>query len=250
MHKALVPLKRVIDYNVQVRVKPDKTGVVTDNVKMSMNPFDAIALEEALRLKEQKQVETVTALTIGPKACEDVLRQAYALGADNAIHVLTDTTLEPLAIAKLLAKLANTLQCDLVMMGKQAIDDDNNQTGQMLAGMLNWAQGCFISKIEMEDGTATVIREVDGGLETLQLKLPAVITVDLRLNEPRFPSLPNIMKAKSRPIDTRDLSSFGIEANPQFEVLEVTSPPKREPGVMVENVTELVQKLKDAKVLP
>jgi electron transfer flavoprotein beta subunit len=247
----LVPIKRVIDYRVQVRIKPDHSGVVTDHVKMSINPFDAIALEEAIRLKESKQVDTVTVVSIGSKLCEDILRQGLAMGADRAILIESDRPLVPLQTASIFAQLVNDQQISLVMMGKQAIDDDNNQTGQVLAAKLHWSQACFISDLLLENNTATVVREIDGGLETLKITLPAVITVDLRLNEPRLAKLPDIMKAKSKPLDTLGVETFAFDPDPHFDILEIQAPPERKSGLIVNNVAELVDKLRhEAKVLP
>jgi electron transfer flavoprotein beta subunit len=248
--KALVPIKRVIDYNVVIRVKPDHTSVVTDGVKMGINPFDAIALEEALRLKEKNIVTHIIAVSIGP-ASQDVLRQALALGVDEVIWVKTDVDLEPLDIAHILARMIQTEAIELVLMGKQAIDDDCNQTGQILAGLCGFSQATFASKIIIENKTAIVSREIDEGIETLRMPLPAVITVDLRLNEPRFASLPQIMKAKSKPIREVLLSDYlDMPAN-TFTYLSVIEPPARTPGIMVHSAEELVDKLRhEAKVLP
>lgn len=251
MHKVLVPLKRVIDYRVQVRVKPDHSGVVTDHVKMSINPFDAIALEEALQLKEKNQVESITVVSIGTKVCDDILRQGLAMGADDAILIESDKALAPLQSASIFASIVKEGQYDLVLMGKQAIDDDNNQTGQILAAKLDWAQGCFISKLKLSTDTATVTREVDGGLESLELTLPAVITADLRLNEPRLAKLPDIMKAKSKPLNTVPLSNFTYNSDAGFDIVEITPPTQRTAGIMVESMDELMDKLRhEAKVLP
>lgn len=250
MLNILVPLKRVIDYRVQVRVKPDNSGVVTDHVKMSINPFDAIALEEALRLKESKQADKVTVVSIGPKICEEILRQGLAMGADEAVLIESGQPLVPLQTASILASVVKEHQYNLVLMGKQAIDDDNNQTGQILAAKLDWSQGCFISHLTLDDGTATVVREVDGGLETLEIILPAVITADLRLNEPRLAKLPDIMKAKNKPLTTYPLAQFSFNTDPGYDILSVTTPPKRQAGVMVASIDELIDKLRhEAKVL-
>jgi electron transfer flavoprotein beta subunit len=240
----LIPIKRVIDYKVPVRVKPDHSGVVTQNVKMSMNPFDEIALEEALRLKEKGIASKLTAVTIGTSVCRDILQQAYALGVDAAMLIETDKIFEPLAIANILQAVVQKTQTQLVIMGKQAIDDDNNQTGQILAAKLGWAQGCFASKLAIEGESATVVREVDAGLETLKLKLPAVITTDLRLNEPRLAKLPDIMKAKSKPIETISADSLGVDLPEHIEVLETTPPKPRQKGEMLESVDELLEKIK------
>ena len=243
--KLLVAVKRVIDYNVKVRVKADETGVETANVKMSMNPFDEIAIEEAVRLLEAGTATEVVAVSMGVQQCQETIRTALAMGADRGIHVKTDDELQPLAVAKLLAKLVEKEAPDVVILGKQAIDDDSNQTGQMLAGLLGWSQGTFASKIELSDGGANVTREVDGGLETLAITLPAIITTDLRLNEPRYASLPNIMKAKKKPIDEMSPADLGIDVAPRLTTLKVTEPAKREGGVKVESVAELVDKLKN-----
>ncbi|EIE23998.1 electron transfer flavo protein beta-subunit [Coccomyxa subellipsoidea C-169] len=247
-----IAVKRVIDYNARVRVKADKSGVETANVKMSMNPFCEIAVEEALRLKGKKLAEEVVAVSLGPKACQDQIRTAMAMGADRGIHVLTDTELQPLAVAKLLAKIAERETPDMFLLGKQAIDDDCNQTGQMLAALLSWPQATFASKVEMEAGNkrAVVTREVDGGLETLRLRLPAVVTTDLRLNEPRYATLPNIMKAKKKPIDQLTPEELGVDVAPRLQTVKVEEPPKRKGGIIVKSVEELVDKLRnEAKVL-
>ena len=243
--KVLVPVKRVIDYNVKARVKPDQSGVDLANVKMSMNPFCEIAVEEAVRLKEKGAVTEVVAISIGPVQAQETLRTALAMGADRAILLQTDQDLEPLAVAKALAAVVAEEKPDVVVMGKQAIDGDNNATGQMLSAILGWPQATFASKIELEAGKAKVTREVDGGLQTLELNLPAVITVDLRLNEPRYASLPNIMKAKKKPLDVKELASLGVDVAPRLKVLKVTEPPKRAGGVKVENAADLVMKLKN-----
>ena len=243
--KVLVPVKRVIDYNVKVRVKSDKTGVETANVKMSMNPFDEIAVEEAVRLKEAGKADEIVAVSMGVAQCQETLRTAFAMGADRGIHVLTDAELQPLAVAKLLKAIIEEEKPDLVILGKQAIDDDANQTGQMLAGLLGWPQGTFASKLVVGDGSLEVTREIDGGLETEKLKTPAIITTDLRLNEPRYASLPNIMKAKRKPIDQKSPDDYGVDIAPRLETLKVTEPPKREGGVKVGSVAELVEKLRN-----
>ncbi len=249
--KVLVAVKRVIDYNVKIRVKPDKTGVETANVKMSMNPFDEIGIEEAVRLKESGAATEVVAVSMGPQACQETIRTALAMGADRGIHVQTEAELQPLAVAKLLKAIADKEQPQLVILGKQAIDDDSNQTGQMLSALLGWSQGCFASKLVLNgDGTANVTREVDGGLETVALKLPLVLTTDLRLNEPRYASLPNIMKAKKKPIDVLTPEQLGIDPAPRLKTLKVGEPPKRKSGVKVKSVAELVDKLRnEAKVI-
>ncbi|WDI33074.1 electron transfer flavoprotein subunit beta/FixA family protein [Hyphococcus flavus] len=243
--KILVPVKRVIDYNVKVRVKSDETGVDLANVKMSMNPFDEIAVEEAVRLKEAGTAEEIVAISIGPEKAQDQIRQALAMGADRGILIKTDETVEPLSVAKLLKAVAEEEKPDLMILGKQAIDDDSNQTGQMLAALLGWAQGTFASKVEKDGDNLKVTREIDGGLQTISIKLPAVVTTDLRLNEPRYASLPNIMKAKKKPLDVKDIGDFSVDITPRLEVVKVTEPPKREAGVKVESVAELVDKLKN-----
>ena len=248
--KVLVPVKRGVDYNVKIRVKSDGSGIELANVKMSMNPFDEIAVEEAVRMKERGDATEIVAVTIGPAKSQDTLRTAMAIGADRAIHVVTDDTVEPLAVAKILKGVAEAESPDLVVMGKQAIDDDCNQTGQMLAALLGWPQGTFASKVVIADGDATVTREVDGGLETLRLKMPAIITTDLRLNEPRYPKLPNIMKAKKKPLDAKTPADYGVDTTPRLTVVTTAEPPTREAGVMVGSVAELVNKLKsEAEVL-
>lgn len=243
--KVLVPVKRVIDYNVKVRVKSDQTGVDLANVKMSMNPFDEIAVEEAIRLKEAGIATEIVAISIGPEKAQDQIRQALAMGADRGILIKTDQEVEPLGVAKLLKAVAAEEGPELIILGKQAIDDDSNQTGQMLAALLGWAQGTFASKIEKKDGTLNVTREVDGGLQTIALKLPAIVTTDLRLNEPRYASLPNIMKAKKKPLDVKEAGDYSVDIAPRLETLKVAEPPKREAGVKVESVAELVDKLKN-----
>ena len=248
--KVLVPVKRVVDYNVKVRVKSDNTGVDIANVKMSMNPFDEIALEEAMRLKEAGKVTEVVAISCGVLQCQETLRTAMAIGADRAVLVETEADLEPLAVAKLLKALADKEQPQLIILGKQAIDDDCNQTGQMLAALLGWGQATFASKVVLEDGKVTVTREVDGGLETLALTLPAIITTDLRLNEPRYVTLPNIMKAKKKPLDTVKPADLGVDVSSRLKTLKVVEPAKRSAGIMVPDVATLVAKLKnEAKVL-
>jgi len=243
--KILVPVKRVIDYNVKVRVKSDETGVDLANVKMSMNPFDEIAVEEAIRLKEAGAAEEIVAVSIGPEKAQDQIRQALAMGADRGLLIKTDETVEPLAVAKLLNKVVEEENPELVILGKQAIDDDSNQTGQMLAALLDWPQGTFASKVEKADGQLNVTREIDGGLQTIRINLPAVVTTDLRLNEPRYASLPNIMKAKKKPLDVKEVADYGVDIAPRLEVVKVTEPPQREAGVKVESVAELVEKLKN-----
>ena len=248
--KVLVPVKRVIDYNVKIRVKADQTGVETANVKMSMNPFDEIAVEEAIRLREAGTANEVIAVSVGPQQCQETIRTALAMGADRGILVQTDDEAQPLAVAKLLKAVADKEGPDLVILGKQAIDDDSNQTGQMLAALLGWSQATFASKIEIDGGSANVIREVDGGLETLKVTMPCIVTTDLRLNEPRYASLPNIMKAKKKPIDQMVPADLGVDITPRLTTLKVVEPAKREAGVMVEDVAQLVDKLKnEAKVI-
>ena len=247
--KVLVAVKRVIDYNVKPRVKMDGTGVDLANVKMSMNPFDEIAVEEAIRLREKGAATEVVAVSIGPIKAQETLRTALAMGADRAILIQTDDELEPLAVAKLLAKVAEEEQPGLFILGKQAIDDDSNQTGQMLAALLNWPQGTFASKVEQAGDSVSVTREVDGGLETVKLKVPAVVTTDLRLNEPRYASLPNIMKAKSKPLAQKTPADYGIDTTPRLKILKVTEPPKRQAGVKVASVDELIDKLRATGVI-
>jgi electron transfer flavoprotein beta subunit len=248
--KVLVPVKRVVDYNVKVRVKSDGTGVDIANVKMSMNPFDEIAVEEATRLKEKGAVTEVIAVSCGVTQCQETLRTAMAIGADRAILVDTTEELQPLAVAKLLKALVDKEQPQLVILGKQAIDDDCNQTGQMLAALLGWPQATFASKVDVADGKVTVSREVDGGSETLSLTLPAIITTDLRLNEPRYVTLPNIMKAKKKQMDTFKPEELGVDVTPRIKTLKVSEPPKRSAGVKVADVAALVEKLKnEAKVI-
>ncbi len=240
--KVLVPVKRVLDYNVKPRVKADGTGVDLANVKMSMNPFDEIAVEEAIRLKD-KGVTEIVVVSIGEQKAQETLRTALAMGADRAILVVSDTRVEPLGVAKILAKIVEEEQPSLVILGKQAIDDDNNQTGQMLAGLLGWGQGTFASKVELTEGNVTVTREVDGGLETDSFPLPAIVTTDLRLNEPRYASLPNIMKAKSKPMAQKTAADYGVDVTPRLTTLKVVEPGKRQAGVKVADVDELVMKL-------
>ena len=242
--KILVPVKRVIDYNVKARVKPDQTGVDLANVKMSMNPFDEISVEEAVRLKEAGTATEVVVVSIGPQQAQETIRTALAMGADRGILIKTDETVEPLAVAKLLKAVVAEESPEMVILGKQAIDDDSNQTGQMLAALLDWPQGTFASKVEIADGKANVTREVDGGLQTVALELPAIITTDLRLNEPRYASLPNIMKAKKKPIDTKEPGDYGVDIAPRLTIVKVTEPPVREAGEKVEDVATLVSKLK------
>jgi electron transfer flavoprotein beta subunit len=248
--KILVPVKRVVDYNVKVRVKSDGTGVDIANVKMSMNPFDEIAVEEAVRLKEAGKVSEIVAISCGVTQCQETLRTAMAIGADRGILVDTSEELQPLAVAKLLKALADKEQPQLIILGKQAIDDDSNQTGQMLAALLGWGQATFASKVVIEDGKATVTREVDGGLETVALPLPAIVTTDLRLNEPRYVTLPNIMKAKKKPLESVKPADLGVDVSPRLKTIKVAEPPKRSAGVMVKDVAELVAKLRnEAKVI-
>ncbi|HRK19596.1 MAG TPA: electron transfer flavoprotein subunit beta/FixA family protein [Hyphomicrobiaceae bacterium] len=245
--KILVPVKRVVDYNVKIRVKADGTGVELANVKMSMNPFDEIAVEEAVRLKEKGTATEIVVVSIGPAKAQETIRTALSMGADRGllVEVAEGETVEPLAVAKILKGVAEAEKPDLVILGKQAIDDDSNQTGQMLAALLGWAQGTFASKIELSAGAAMVTREIDGGLETLRLKMPAIVTTDLRLNEPRYPSLPNIMKAKKKPLDTKKPADFGVDTANRLKVLKTTEPASRKAGVKVASVAELVQKLKN-----
>ena len=247
--KLLVPVKRVIDFNVKPRVKADGTGVDLANVKMSMNPFDEIAVEEAIRLKEKGVATEIVVVSVGPAKAQETLRTALAMGADRAILIQTDAEVEPLAVAKLLKKVADEEQPGMVILGKQAIDDDSNQTGQMLAALLGWAQGTFASKVEVDGESVAVTREVDGGLETVKLKLPAIVTTDLRLNEPRYASLPNIMKAKSKPLATKTPEDYGVDIAPRLATLKVTEPAKREAGVKVGSVDELIGKLKTLGVV-
>ena len=248
--KILVAIKRVIDYNVQIRVKEDGTGVVTDNVKMSTNPPDDNAIEEAVKIKEAGKATEIVAVTIGEEKAQETVRKALAVGADRGIHVKIDGIVEPLAVAKLLQKIVDKEKPDLVFMGKQAIDDDCNQTGQMLSALLNWPQATFASKIDIKDNKLEIIREIDEGLETIEVNVPAVVTCDLRLNEPRYASLPNIMKAKKKPIDELSAADLGVDTAPRVQQIKVEEPPKRKAGIKVSSVAELVQKLKnEAKVI-
>ncbi len=247
--KVLVPVKRVIDFNVKVRVKSDQTGVDLANVKMSMNPFDEIAVEEAVRLKEKNAISEIIAVSIGPGQAGETLRTALAMGADRGILVKTDSEVEPLAVAKILKAIVDEEKPDLVITGKQAIDDDSNQTGQMLAALLGWGQGTFAHKLDLENGAAKIEREVDGGLQTVAVKLPAVMTTDLRLNEPRYASLPNIMKAKKKPIAEKTPADYGVDVAQRLKVLKVTEPAKRQAGIKVKSVAELVDKLSEAGVI-
>ena len=243
--KVLVPIKRVVDYNVKIRVKSDQSGVELDNVKMSMNPFDEIAVEEAIRLQEAGTVGEIVALSIGPQKAQETIRTALAMGADRGILIKTEELVNPLNVAKIIQKVVEEENPSLIILGKQAIDDDSNQTGQMLAALLGWAQGTFASEIKIEEGNINVTREIDGGLQTIRIKLPAVITTDLRLNEPRYASLPNIMKAKKKVIDVKEPKDYDVSLDTQIEILKVSEPAKREAGVIVETVEELVDKLKN-----
>ena len=248
--KILVGVKRVIDYNVQIRVKEDGSGIVTDNVKMSTNPPDDNAIEEAVKIKESGKATEVVAVTVGEEKAQETVRKALAVGADRGIHIKADGIIEPLAVAKILQKIIDKEKPDLVFMGKQAIDDDCNQTGQMLAALLNWSQATFASRVEIKDKTLEVIREVDEGLETLEVNIPSIVTCDLRLNEPRYASLPNIMKAKKKPIEQINADDLGIDIKPRINQIKVEEPPKRKNGIKVASVAELVQKLKnEAKVI-
>ncbi len=248
--KVLVPVKRVVDYNVKIRVKADQSGVETANVKMSMNPFDEIAVEQAVRMKEAGQAEEVIAVSIGPKQSQETIRTALAMGADRGILVEDDGEVQPLAVAKILKAIAEAEGPGIILCGKQAIDDDANQTAQMLSALLGWGQATFISKIDIAGDEATVTREVDGGLEDIKVKMPLVASVDLRLNEPRYASLPNIMKAKKKPIDTKTAADLGVDATPRLKTLKVVEPPPRQAGVKVADVAELVDKLRnEAKVI-
>ena len=248
--KVLVPIKRVIDYNVKVRVKADNSGVDLANVKMAMNPFCEIAVEEAVRLKEKGVVTEIVAVSIGPKAAQEQLRTAMALGADRSILVETDEEIQPLGIAKALKAIVEEEKPEMVILGKQAIDDDNNQTGQMLAALTGMPQGTFASEVNVEEGKVKVTREIDGGLQTVELKLPAVVTTDLRLNEPRYASLPNIMKAKKKPLDTKTAADLGVDLTPRVTTVSVEAPAERQAGIIVGSVDELVEKLKnEAKVI-
>jgi electron transfer flavoprotein beta subunit len=247
--KILVPVKRVIDFNVKVRVKADQSGVDLANVKMAMNPFDEIAVEEALRLREKGKAAEVIAVSIGPQQAQETIRTALAMGADRGILVKTEGTVEPLAVAKILKAICDEEQPGLVILGKQAIDDDSNQTGQMLAALLGWPQGTFAHKLELGEASARVEREIDGGLQTVELKLPAIVTTDLRLNEPRYASLPNIMKAKKKPITEKTPADYGVDTTPRLKVVKVSEPPKRQAGVKVKTPAELVGKLREAGVI-
>ena len=248
--KILVAVKRVIDYNVQIRVKEDGSGVVTDNVKMSTNPPDDNAIEEAVKIKETGKATEIVAITVGEEKAQETVRKALAVGADKGIHVKTEGVLEPLAVSKIIQKIVEKEKPDSVFMGKQAIDDDCNQTGQMLSALLNWPQATFASNIEVKDNSLEVTREIDEGLETVEINIPAIVTCDLRLNEPRYASLPNIMKAKKKPIEEINVSDLGIDITPRVQQLKVEEPPKRKAGIKVANVAELVQKLKnEAKVI-
>jgi electron transfer flavoprotein beta subunit len=244
--KVLVPVKRVIDYNVKVRVKTDQTGVDLANVKMSMNPFDEIAVEEAVRLKEKGKATEIIVVSIGPQQATETIRTALAMGADRGILVKCDTEIEPLAVAKILKAIVAAEDPKLVITGKQAIDDDSNQTGQMLAALLGWGQGTFAHKLDLGDASAKIEREIDGGLQTVEVKLPAVMTTDLRLNEPRYASLPNIMKAKKKPIEEKTPADYGVDITPRLKVLKVTEPAKRGGGIKVKSVSELLDKLQEA----
>src|ERR1700748_3791719 len=244
--KLLVPVKRVVDYNVKVRVKSDQTGVDLANVKMSMNPFDEIAVEEAVRLQEKGTASEIIVVSIGPQQASETIRTALAMGADRGILVKSDTEVEPLAVAKILKAIVEAEKPELVITGKQAIDDDSTQTGQMLAALLGWGQGTFAHKLELTDASASIEREIDGGLQTVEVKLPAVMTTDLRLNEPRYASLPNIMKAKKKPIDEKSAADYGVDTTPRLKVLKVTEPPKRGGGIKVKSVSELLDKLQEA----
>ncbi|MDF2373222.1 MAG: electron transfer flavoprotein subunit beta/FixA family protein [Rhizobiaceae bacterium] len=243
--KILVPVKRVVDYNVKIRVRQDGSGVELTNVKMSMNPFDEISVEEAIRLKEAGKVDEIIAVSVGPAKAEETIRTALAMGADRGILIQTDDLVEPLAVAKILKGIVEEEKPGLVIVGKQAIDDDSNQTGQMLAALLGWSQGTFASEIEIGDGAATITREVDGGLQTIEITLPAIVTTDLRLNEPRYASLPNIMKAKKKPLDKKTPADYGVDTAPRLKVLTTEEPSGRKAGVKVASVAELVDKLKN-----
>lgn len=249
MSKVLVPIKRVVDYKVNIRVKPDETGVDLANVKMSMNPFCEIAVEEAIRLKQKGAVSEIIVLSIGDVKTEDIIRQAIAMGADRGVQVLSDKEVQPLAVAKIIKKIAEKEAVNLIILGKQAIDDDSNQTGQMLAGMLNWGQATFASEVVINGDKAEVTREIDGGLQTLSIKLPAIITTDLRLNEPRYVKLPDIMKAKSKPMEKIAVDSLGLDVAPRLETLKVQAPVKRKAGIKVKSVDELVAELKKKQVI-
>ncbi len=245
--KVLVPVKRVIDYNVKIRVKSDQSGVETENVKMAMNPFDEVAIEEALRMREAGVATEVVAISIGTEKSQETLRTALAMGADEAVLIKTDAAVEPLGVAKLLKKAVDDMGPGVVILGKQAIDDDSNQTGQMLAAMLDWPQGTFASKAAFSDGSVALSRETDDGIETLNLSLPAIITTDLRLNEPRYPNLPNIMKAKKKPLEVIEAESMGVDFSPRLKVVKVEEPAEREPGIIVGSVEELIEKLRNVE---
>jgi electron transfer flavoprotein beta subunit len=243
--KVLVPVKRVVDYNVKIRVKSDGSGVELANVKMSMNPFDEIAVEEAIRLREAGKVTEIIAVSVGPQQAQETIRTALAMGADRGILIKTDEIVEPLTVAKLLKGVVEAEGPELVILGKQAIDDDANQTGQMLSALLGWSQGTFASKLEIDGGTARITREIDGGLQVIDLKMPTIVTTDLRLNQPRYASLPNIMKAKKKPLDEKSPADYGVEIKPRLKVLKTEEPSGRKAGVKVKTVAELVQKLKN-----
>ena len=248
--KILVCVKRVIDYNVNIRVKSDKTGVETENVKMSMNPFDEIAVEESVKLKESGKANEIVIVSIGPEASQETIRSALAMGGDRGIHVLTNEIIEPLGVTKILSKIIENEKPELIFMGKQAIDDDSNQTGQMLAALTGFSQATFASKVEKDDKFLNVTREIDGGLETLRVSIPSIITTDLRLNEPRYASLPNIMKARQKKIEKIELSTLGVDTRNRLSVLEVNEPPERKAGIMVKDIDDLIEKLKnEAKVI-
>ncbi|MEE8295941.1 MAG: electron transfer flavoprotein subunit beta/FixA family protein [Sphingomonadales bacterium] len=247
--KILVPVKRVVDFNVKIRVKSDNSGVELSNVKMSMNPFDEIAVEEAVRLKEKGKADEIVVISIGPAQAQETIRTGLAMGGDRGILIKTDEKIEPLAVAKILQKLVEEEKPDLVIMGKQAIDDDANQTGQMLAALLGWSQGTFASDVDLGSGKVTVTREIDGGLETIEIKTPAIVTTDLRLNEPRYASLPNIMQAKRKPLDEKSPADLGVDIAPRLQTLKVEEPTKRDAGIKVTSVDELVAKLKEEGVI-
>lgn len=248
--KILVCVKRVIDYNVKIRVKADKSGVETENVKMSMNPFDEIAVEEAVKMKEKGIANEIVVASIGKSSCQETIRSGLAMGGDRGIHVVSEDDLEPLAVTKVLLKLIDNEKPDIVLMGKQAIDDDSNQTGQMLSALSGFSQATFASKVEKDGSFLNVTREIDGGLETLKVSIPCIITTDLRLNEPRYASLPNIMKARQKKIEQIEISSMNLNINPRLKVVEVNDPPARKSGIMVKDIDELIQKLKnEAKVI-
>jgi len=243
--KVIVPVKRVIDFNIKARVKPDESGIELANVKMSMNPFDEISVEEAIRMKEAGTVSEIIVVSIGPQQAQETIRTALAMGADRGILVKTDETVEPLAVAKILKAIIEEEKPELALLGKQAIDDDCNQTGQMLAALLGWPQGTFASEIKFADGKLHVTREIDGGLQTIEINMPAVVTADLRLNEPRYASLPNIMKAKKKPLDIKSPEDYGVDITPRLKVVRVTEPSERQAGVIVESAAELVNKLRE-----